>query len=120
MDDKIRFSLPLARDGMPTEFIAYESQRRKDTFIVAECASNVRGRKPIMAVFTPSLNHARYELPNFIVVKFTALRDEDDGNKVIAIEAEVMGRGIDKFKARYSMTDCDSEILYNRWGRPLW
>lgn len=113
MENQIRFSVPLTRNGAPLDFIAYQSQRRKDAFIVAECAG-VRNR-PSMSVFTPLVNSARHEYPNFTQLHLNALRD-DDGT-VLGVEVYVLWRGMEKFKARYSINDCDSEIIFNRWGK---
>lgn len=113
---EISFTTPTSICGKSADWIAYASERREDTFIVAQKTGFDRTQRPIMCVLTPRSPHAQACLPNFVGFKVTALY-EDDEITVHGIEVVVTWRGIEKFKAIYSVSDCNSEILYNRWSK---
>lgn len=113
---EINFTTPTSKCGKKADWIAYASERRADTFIVAQKTGYERHNRPLMCVLTPRSPHAQACLPNFIGIKVTALYEDDDIT-VHGVEITVSWRGIEKFKAIYSVTDCNSEILFNRWSK---
>lgn len=110
----IKFTVPVKRVGAPLEFIAYYSTARRNTFIVA--SANTGAVKPLLSAFHEHSRFARHELGNFTQLKLTALYEDDKADSAVhAIEVMVVWRGIEKFKAVYSINDATSEIFFNRW-----
>lgn len=113
--DKLHFSVPIDKKGNCCEWIAYPSERRKNTFVAAlktECVE----QPPILCTLTPRNNHAAVNFPNFTWLRFTALY-EDDEITVHSLEVYVLWRGIEKYKAILPVNGSDATVLYNRWGK---
>ena len=114
---QIEFTVPVNARGDAKKYIAYGSERRKNTFVVAE-VTGLKAKAAAAFVFTVHSRFAQHKLPNFVKLALTALYDgEESDSEVHSVEVCVMWRGIEKFKAVYSLLDCTSEILLNRWSK---